>query len=273
MIQELMQMYGSSLYGILLRIAVTIAVGVTVLWLLRKWLKKWLSAHATHHITSVATAFVWYGGISLIAISIMHELGFHFSTLLGAAGIIGIAIGFAAQTSVSNIISGIFLLVEHSFEVGDYIEYEKVAGVVESIGLLSVNMRTLDNILVRIPNEMLLKNIFINTTAFSSRRLRFLVRIPSSQSIEAAKQIINDAIDHSSLLLKKTDNHCNVTIKNPSERVVLDGTTNWSSELMVRVWVNKYDVIIASEQLIAEIKKRADAAQIPMAISRLANID
>lgn len=262
MIQELTAFYNKELILIVFRIVVTVCIGFLLAWLLRKTTRKWLEQHTTHHITAIVSSFVWYAAVIVIVINIMHELGFNLSALLGAAGVIGVAIGFAAQTSISNIISGVFLIMEHSFEVGDYLEHEKVSGVVESIGLLSVNLRTYDNILIRVPNEMLLKNVFVNTTAYPVRRLRFRVRISSTESVEAAKQIINDAIVHSPILLK-----------DPAVRVELDGTTNWSSELAVRVWVSKDDVIAASEQLIKQIKQRADAANLSMAITRLANID
>ena len=62
-----------------------------------------------------------YAGMLIVIIMVMRELGFQLAPVLGAAGIIGIAVGFASQTSISNIISGVFLIVEQPFEVGDVI--------------------------------------------------------------------------------------------------------------------------------------------------------
>ena len=76
----------------------------------------------------------------------------------GTAGIAGIAIGFASQTSVSNIISGIFLISERPFSVGDQIQVGTTKGIILSIDLLSVKLRTFENQLIRIPNESLIKS-------------------------------------------------------------------------------------------------------------------
>lgn len=256
MIQELTELYNATTFGVLLRISITILIGLGLTWLLRRLTKNWLALYASHHIAVVAASFVWYTGLLLILTTVMHELGFHFATLLGAAGILGVAIGFAAQTSFSNIISGIFLLIEHSFEVGDYIVFEEAAGTIESIGLLSISLRTLDNMLIRIPNETLLKNIFTNWSTYPVVRLRILVRIPSTASIEAAKEIMVDTVSHSSFVLK-----------DPAPKVILKGTTYWSSELEAKVWVAKNDYIDAKEELIAQLKQRGDSKQVSMAIS------
>ncbi len=72
----------------------------------------------------------------------VRELGFKLATLLGAAGIAGVAIGFASQTSLSNIISGIFLVWEEPFQIGDVLQVGSTSGVVQSIELLSTKLRT-----------------------------------------------------------------------------------------------------------------------------------
>src|SRR5579872_4777654 len=96
-----------------------LAIGFPLIWigahLLRDYTEKHFSSHASvlvHHI-------VFYGGVGLLSVTLLSQLGFQMSALLGAAGILGIAIGFASQTSVANVISGLFLLMERSFRVGD----------------------------------------------------------------------------------------------------------------------------------------------------------
>ena len=71
----------------------------------------------------------------ITGVTILYELNINISGLLGAAGVIGIAVGFAAQTSISNIISGLFLMIEHPFKLGDYIVCEDAEGKVTSINL------------------------------------------------------------------------------------------------------------------------------------------
>ncbi|MCB0384698.1 MAG: mechanosensitive ion channel, partial [Bdellovibrionales bacterium] len=92
----------------------------------------------------------------------LHRLGVDFKVLIGAAGIFSVALGFASQTSASNLISGIFLIVEKPFVVGDTVRIGEKEGFVLSIDLLSTQIRTFDNLMVRIPNETLMKSPIVN---------------------------------------------------------------------------------------------------------------
>ena len=86
---------------------------------------------------------IQYGGGTIVVVSAVHQLGFSLTPLLGAAGIVGIAVGCASQTSVSNVISGFFLIAEESFQVGDVVSIGDVTGFVLSVDILSVKIRTL----------------------------------------------------------------------------------------------------------------------------------
>ena len=82
--------------------------------------------------------FVFYGAISMTGFMLLDTLGVDVSVLLGAAGILTVALGFASQTSASNLISGLFLLGERPFLVGDVIQIGTRTGEVLSVDLLSV---------------------------------------------------------------------------------------------------------------------------------------
>ena len=110
--------------------------------------------------------FGFYGLALIIVMASLRELGFSLSVILGAAGILTVAVGFAAQTSASNLISGLFLVVEKSFKLGDVIKVGDITGEVLSIDLLSVKLRQYDNVYVRVPNETLIKSSFSNLSHF-----------------------------------------------------------------------------------------------------------
>ncbi|MFW6286950.1 MAG: mechanosensitive ion channel domain-containing protein, partial [Candidatus Sumerlaeota bacterium] len=80
---------------------------------------------------------VLYGGIAILIVMILQQLEYKLTALLGAAGIVGIAVGFAAQAGLSNVISGLFLIVEKPFVVGDIISMGQTFGTVVEIDLLS----------------------------------------------------------------------------------------------------------------------------------------
>lgn len=131
----------------------------------------------------------------------LHRLGVDFKLLIGAAGVFSVAIGFASQTSASNLISGIFLIMEKPFVVGDTIRVGDWEGVVLSIDLLSSRIRTYDNLMVRIPNESLMKSGITNLTRFPIRRVDIILNIPFRQDLKRIENILLDLAHREPLCL------------------------------------------------------------------------
>jgi len=98
----------------------------------------------SRHHTMLIRRSVFYLIFTIFAVTSLQHIGFHLSVLLGAAGVFTVAISFASQTAASNLISGIFLLFEHPFKVGDTVEVKGINGVVDSIDLLSTKLKTPD---------------------------------------------------------------------------------------------------------------------------------
>jgi small-conductance mechanosensitive channel len=121
--------------------------------LLRKIVMQVAEQKCNVQVQHVISKGINYTGIAIVIMTVFNRLGINFSALLGAAGIAGIAVGFAAQTSVSNVISGVFVMTERAFKIGDLLQVDSIIGTVESIDLLSIRLKTPENQLVRIPNE------------------------------------------------------------------------------------------------------------------------
>ena len=107
--------------SVILKVAIWILIGIPLVRLAVKWIKKIGRDKISDQQSMVFQKIVLYTGYVIIIFSVLSIFGFEISTLLGAAGIIGIAVGFASQTSVSNIISGWFLIAEKPFEINDVI--------------------------------------------------------------------------------------------------------------------------------------------------------
>jgi small-conductance mechanosensitive channel len=118
----------------------------------------------------------------------VQELGFKIQVLLGAAGVFSVAIGFASQTTLSNIISGFFLFGERPFSIGDTVDVEGIVGEVLSIDLMSTALRTPDSRFVRIPNETLIKTKLTNLTRFPHRRLEVTVTVANDEDFVAIRE-------------------------------------------------------------------------------------
>ena len=121
---------------------------------------------STHH-QLLGSMLVFYLLFLIFLFSGLKELGFSLNVLLGAAGVLSVAVGFASQTSASNLISGLFLIAEKPFEIGDVLKLNEFTGEVMAIDLLSIKLRTFDNIMIRVPNESLIKTTFTNLSRIS----------------------------------------------------------------------------------------------------------
>lgn len=143
------------------------------------------------------TVLVW----GLAGVQALRAVGVDLVSILGAAGVAGIAIGFASQTALSNLISGIFLVTERSFHIGDYIRVSDLEGNVETINMLSIYLRQPDNALIRIPCETLIKNPVVNLTREKLRRCDFEVGVDYSSDLEQVRQVLLEVIEKQELLL------------------------------------------------------------------------
>ncbi|MFH1994998.1 MAG: mechanosensitive ion channel family protein [Nitrospinota bacterium] len=231
----------------LIRVAVLLFVGITIVaWMVRKtriYITKKFSAQQGLIVSKI----ILYTGLSLIFISILRELGFQLSTLVGAAGIVGIAVGFASQTSVSNIISGLFLIAERPFEVNDIITVGNITGAVLSIDILSIKLRTFDNKFVRIPNETIIKSDVTNVTRFPIRRIDIPVGVAYKEDIAKVRALLLDIARNEKVCLNE-----------PEPIVILSGFGNSSVDMLLLVWAEKADWLQAKNSITESIKMRFD---------------
>lgn len=196
---------------------------------------------------------------ALIALSILREMGFNLGAILGAAGVAGVAIGFAAQTSLSNLISGLFLVWERPFKLGDVIEVDAVTGAVHSLDLLAASIRTFDNRIVRIPNETLVKGRVINLTRMPIRRVDLAVAVGHTASIPRVMR----------LLVELADAHP-TCLDEPRPEVVCKGFAPSSLDFQLGVWVERNDEPAVQNDLLAAIQERFGREGIAFACPRLA---
>jgi small conductance mechanosensitive channel len=104
-------------------------------------------------LTSVLRSVVTFAIYTVAAFMVLGELGINLGPLLAGAGIIGIALGFGSQTLVKDFLSGVFILVEDQFGVGDIVDLDnETAGVVDAVSLRTTRVRSVDGTLWHVPN-------------------------------------------------------------------------------------------------------------------------
>lgn len=131
-----------------------------------------------------------YLGLVFTLFVVFKAVGVNLSALFGAAGVIGIVLGVASQTSIGNIVSGIFLFSERSFEIGDLIKVGETMGVIHSVDLLSVKLKTMNNLLIRIPNQTLISTELTNITRFPIRRMDILLSVAYKEDLKKVKDVL-----------------------------------------------------------------------------------
>lgn len=189
-----------------------------------------------------------YAGYVVAAMTVLNLLGVDLTALIGAAGIAGIAVGFAAQTSVSNVISGVFLISEKPFAVGDVIQVGDVMGTVLSIDFLSIKIQTFDNRFVRIPNETIIKTNVVNVTRYPIRRLDIWVSVSYGDDLERAVAILKDIARENVYALD-----------NPEPLIIIDKFDASGINILFGPWFEKSDYLSLKNSAMIEIKKRFEA--------------
>ena len=168
-----------------------------------------------------------YATIIIIGLlTILPIVGIQPSGLQVAGGIVGIVIGFASQSIVSNLISGIFLIIERPIAIGDEVEIGGKGGFVEDVRIFSTIIRGYDGIHIRIPNDKVFTGDIMNLVMNTARRFSYIIGISYKADLEKAMRIIEETIDKHPYALKNP--HPDIYVKNLGDSSV---------DIKVRIWV------------------------------------
>lgn len=203
--------FGSDTVATVIRVVALVILGLLGARLLAGLVGRVVGRRGTAQQVMVARRATFYLVVILIGLSVLRQLGLELSVLLGAAGILTVAIGFASQTSASNVISGLFLLGEQPFVVGDTIRVGATTGEVLSIDLLSVKLRTFENLYVRVPNESLIKSEITNLTRFPIRRIDLLFQVAYREDLDRVRALLRELADRTPEVLEEPAPAVNVT--------------------------------------------------------------
>lgn len=235
----------------MLQAAILLASGFLLASLASRTVQKLVNRNFSQHHAVLFKRLVYWLILALFFASALRQLGFSLGVLLGAAGVLSVAIGFASQTSASNIISGLFLIGERPFQLGDVIKVGNTTGEVLSIDLLSVKLRTFDNLYVRIPNESLIKTEMINMTRFPIRRFDLMIGVAYKEDISQVRQILQQVADNNPLSLDE-----------PVPLFIFNGFADSSLSIQFSVWTKRENFRDLRNSLQEEVKIAFDQAGI-----------
>ena len=233
---------------IALRVFIVLVIGFVVVKIINFSVGKATKKRFSQQTAMLVRKGIFYTGAFIILITALRLLGFKLTALLGAAGIAGMAIGFASQTSISNIISGLFLISEKPFAVNDVIKVGGTTGIVLSIDLLSIKIRTFDNLYIRIPNEKIIKEELTNVTRFPIRRLNIDIRVAYKEDLAGVNELLME--------ISKNNPYC---LDNPEPFFVIKEFGSHGVELLLCVWFSKNDYLALKNSIMLEIKERFES--------------
>ncbi len=182
--------------------------------------------------------------LAVVAVAALDQLGVPSASLLAALGAAGLAIGLALQGSLSNLASGLLLILSRPFRVGDFVEVGGQSGGVDSIGLLFTRLVTGDNREVTIPNSQVMGSEIVNYSARGTRRIDLVVGIGYGSDPRAALDLIRGVLGQESRLLPE-----------PEPSLLVLGLGESSVDLAVRPWVKVEDYWTVRSDLLDAIKR------------------
>ncbi len=227
----------------LLILIIAVIVGKTISLNLKKSLKDKVSKDRINTISKV----VYYTILMIAFLMILPILNVNLSGILVAGGLMAIVIGFASQSIVTNLISGIFLTFERPFRVDDVVTLGtggEVTGMVEDIRIISTTVRTFDGVYVRIPNEKVFTSNITNYLENVARRFEYDIGIRYSDDADEAMDIIEDVIENTPLALK-----------NPPPQVFVQNLGASAVEIKVRIWAPATDWYSVKMETLWKLKK------------------
>ena len=218
----------STLISAVLTFIVCYIVMQVLLKLLNRVLSKATKLDGTlkSFITSAVKITLWI----LLGVIVAGALGIPTTSLVALISIAGLALSLSVQNILSNLFSGLTLLITRPFKSGDYVEAAGKTGTVKAVGLFHTKLNTVDNVLVSIPNSDITGTTINNYSAEPLRRVDRVFSASYESTTEEVKAAILQAIDMDSRILK-----------DPAPFVRLSDYKDSCIEYTVRVWCNGPD--------------------------------
>lgn len=238
----------SALMTKVISIIVVVVVAYILTRVVRRSLRQVTAGKVKEHFRK--TAFrIFQILIWIVALFVIFGIwGFDLTGLLAGAGFMGIVIGFAAQETLGNIISGLVMMFSRPFEIGDWIELSGYSGIVEEITVISTRLRTFDGEMVSIPNQMVSSSEINNKTRLGHLRFKKTVGIDYDSDPLKAKEIAENELKKHELISD-----------DPSPRAVVDELADSSVNIVLLFWIDKSvfgERRKIVEEVITSVKKR-----------------
>ena len=198
-------------------------------------------------------------GITLAFLTALSTMGVDINALIAALGLTSLAIGLALKDTIENAITGVLLLIQRPFKVGDVIKVGDVTGTVVDVAIRTTNVKTFDGLHVLIPSRHVYNEVITNWTYYPQRRLTITIGVAYETDLAHAHRMLSEAVAAVPGVLAE-----------PAPLVTFEGFDESSIRMVFRFWIewqktNAADLQTQLTQVIMEVARR-EGIDIPTAI-------
>lgn len=215
------------LQDLIVTIIVLLGASLIIKWItyfLKRAKQRW-DVDAT--LIQVLHEIIKYSIYAIAIIIILKEIGWDITGIILSLGIFGIAIGFGARDTISNFISGIFILADKSVRVGDIIEISNQKGKVTQLGFRTTTLLTYDKRVIKVPNSVFSSSPYINYTVSETRRVDLNITVPYKLKLDETVKKLEEIASSRDDILKK-----------PKPKVIVKELSDVGVKLKLCVWIN-----------------------------------
>jgi small conductance mechanosensitive channel len=232
-------------------------------WMLATWVKQWIQAGLAHlpidlTLKPLLASLVRYGVLIVTLLLVLGQFGVQTASLIALLGAAGLAVGLALQGTLSNVASGVMLLVL-PFRVGHFVEIGGQQGTVREIGLFTTLLTTRDLVYVSIPNSSIFGAVAINFTREPVRRVKFSVPIDWVNDLDKVETVMVTALSANRF-----------AVKSPPPTAVVQTLQEYGVVMTARAHVKSNDYWAGLYSMQKEVKAALDQAGILIAVARQA---
>lgn len=226
-------------------------------WIVARWIGRWIhdvigrSHYIDETLKPLISNFVRYSILAITVVAVLSQFGVQTTSLIALLGAAGLAIGLALQGTLSNVASGVMLLILRPFRVYEKIKVADVLGTVREIGLFRTELVTDEGTYISVPNTTIFSATIINVSREATRRTNFAVEIDRGENIDRIQQIILDRLAHEPRVLKA-----------PAPVVEVDSLGPVSTTLWVRAWVRNNNFLGTLSDIKKQVRHALQDAEI-----------
>lgn len=226
-----------------------LVIGLFIAGMIARWVSRGLTSsnRLDPSVAGLLASFVKYALWAVVLVTVLTQFGVETTSIIAALGGMALAVGLALQGTLSNVASGVMILMQKPFKVGEAITVGPITGVVQNIGLITTELKQFDGLFVMMPNNELWNQPIVNFSRHPVRRFELVVGIGYGDSMERARNEL--------IALAKTDDR---VLAEPAPQAFVNSLDDSSVGIGLRVWCNTPDYVGLSWDLTEKAKAKFD---------------